>query len=184
MVNKAILTCLSGFIILSCGDDHIRTYTLPKQIQSQSEMDLPENVESPEPQLAWTKPNSWQPSEGSSMRLASFDFPYKSDLGDISLIQLGGDGGGIAANINRWRTQLGLQPVIASLIENEISRINGQLGEYIFTHIRNEDSGQAFLCAIIPSGGVTFFVKMSSTTETAAAGEADFKSFCSSLHFK
>ncbi|MDP6852996.1 MAG: hypothetical protein QGF36_00030 [Candidatus Marinimicrobia bacterium] len=184
MVHKALLTCLSVFIILSCGDDHIRTYTLPKQVQSQPEMDLPTNVEPANLQLSWTKPDGWQPSEGSSMRLASFDFPNKGDTGDISLIQLGGDGGGIAANINRWRTQLGLQPVIASLIENEISRIQGKLGEYIFTHIRNEESGQAFLCAIIPSGKVTFFVKMSSNTETAAAGEVDFKSFCSSLHFK
>ena len=184
MVSKAIFTSLSVFVFYSCGEDHIRTYTLPKQIQTQPEMNLPKDDEPPELQLTWTRPNSWQPSEGSSMRLASFYFSYEGDVGDISLIQLGGDGGGIAANINRWRTQLGLRPVIASLIENEISRIIGQLGEYIFTHIRNEESGQAFLGAIIPSGGVTFFVKMSSTTETAAAGEADFKSFCSSLHFK
>ncbi len=182
MVNKAILTCLS-VIILSCGDDYIRTYTLPKPKQSQPENISPPVAEAPTLQLIWEKPDSWLPSEGSSMRLASFDFPYQGDTGDISLIQLGGDGGGIAANINRWRTQLGLQPVIVSLIENEITRIQGKLGEYIYVPIRNEESNQAFLCAIIPSGEVTYFVKMSSKAGTAVAGEADFKSFCSSLHF-
>ena len=43
--------------------------------------------------LVWTKPASWISSEGSSMRIASFSVPYKGGVGDLSVIQLSGEGG-------------------------------------------------------------------------------------------
>lgn len=55
------------------------------------------------PGLAWDLPKGWSELPPSSMRAASFR------AGDVEcwLTLLGGDGGGLAANANRWRTQLG-----------------------------------------------------------------------------
>ena len=45
------------------------------------------------------------------MRLASFEVPYSTGSGDLSIMELSGSGGGLEANVNRWRGQIGLDPV-------------------------------------------------------------------------
>ena len=44
------------------------------------------------------------------MRLASFNAPYGNGIADISVTNFSGDGGGLKANVNRWRKQLGMEP--------------------------------------------------------------------------
>ena len=55
--------------------------------------------------LTWELPDSWIPSTGHSMRLASFDIPFSDGVGDLSIVSLGGASGGLLANVNRWRGQ-------------------------------------------------------------------------------
>ncbi|MEM9801386.1 MAG: dienelactone hydrolase family protein [Planctomycetota bacterium] len=51
----------------------------------------------------WTPPG-WTESQGSRMRVASYELPGGADC---SVIALGSDGGGLLANVNRWRAQMG-----------------------------------------------------------------------------
>ena len=117
MPIKSILLIWVIVILQSCGQDtHIRTYRIAKT----KTPDSAPHVEVPETNSAgfsWKKPESWIPSSGSSMRLASFDIPYSEGSGDLSVIQLGGTGGGIEANVNRWRRQLNLELQSLSKIE-------------------------------------------------------------------
>lgn len=58
--------------------------------------------------LEFDVPDGWSESEGSVMRLASFDVGSASDL---SVLALPGDGGGLRDNLDRWAGQLGRQPL-------------------------------------------------------------------------
>ena len=59
--------------------------------------------------FTWVLPEGWEEGKQSSMRLASYNVPLSGGgVGDFSLVQLGGVAGGVMANINRWRGQIGL----------------------------------------------------------------------------
>lgn len=64
------------------------------------------------PRPTWTAPAHWQPGKSSSVRLGS----YRADgpdgaAADIAITSFPGDVGGMVANLNRWRGQIGLGPV-------------------------------------------------------------------------
>ena len=181
MPIKSILLIWIMVILQSCGQDtHIRTYRIAKT----KTPDSTPRAEAPETKSAgfsWKKPESWIPSSGSSMRLASFDIPYSEGSGDLSVIQLGGTGGGIEANVNRWRRQLNLEPQSLSEIEKEMIEKKGGLGVYNIIRIINEEMDSAFLCAILTAGNQTLFVKLSANPPGIREIEADFILFCSSL---
>jgi hypothetical protein len=60
--------------------------------------------------LAWTTPQGWTEKAPSSMRIANFT-PAGDERAECYLTMLSGDAGGLGANVNRWRTQLGLPPL-------------------------------------------------------------------------
>ena len=177
MAIKVFFSILLLIIVQSCRqENHARTYRLPKL----EEPSQKQKVETPSG-FNWEKPEDWIPSAGSNMRLASFDVPYSDGMGDLSVIQLGGTGGGFEANVNRWRRQLNLEPQSLSEIEKEMIENKGGLGLYNVIAIINEELGSAFLCAILPAGNQTLFVKLSANPKGVREIETDFISFCSSL---
>ena len=117
------------------------------------------------------------------MRLASFVIPYSGGTGDLSVIQLGGDGGGLKSNVNRWRGQLNLEPMSLIEIEKDIVKEEGQLNIFSTIQIINQEIDSAFFCAIIPSGNYTIFVKLSLEPIGIIEIKDDFVTFCSSLNF-
>ena len=166
-------------IISSCDNDkHIHTYSLPKNQKIVNKLDKKVNdINS----LTWNKPSSWKVSSGSSMRLASFDVPYKYGVGDLSVIKLQGDGGGISSNINRWRRQLNLSPISLAYIEKQLTFYKGYIGEYSVIEIYDSSNVNAFICAIIPYNDVTIFVKLSIKSSGNIEVKNDFINFCNTL---
>ncbi len=66
--------------------------------------------------FAWTTPAGWTEKPASSMRVANFN-PGGDERCECYLTMLSGDAGGLGANVNRWRTQLGLGPLGARQLE-------------------------------------------------------------------
>ena len=179
IINRVIFITLALFSFSCESSDKTRTYRLPKpKVQVQAE-----SSSSQSRGFKWRNPKSWIPSSGSSMRLASFDVPYKGGMGDLSLILLAGDGGGIVPNINRWRRQLGLEPQLQHEIESSMVYQEGLLGMYKLINIMNNQDNSAFLAAIIPLEKQTLFAKLSIDVSGIAEVESDFVEFCSSIHF-
>ena len=179
VINRVIFINIALFLFSCESDNGTRTYRLPKpkvkvQIESSSNQSRG---------FTWRNPNSWIPSSGSSMRLVSFDVPYKEGIGDFSLVLLAGDGGGIVPNINRWRGQLGLEPQLLPEIESSMVDHEGELGGYKIINIVNNQDKSAFVAAIIPLGKQTLFAKLSIDISGIAEVEMDFIEFCSSIHF-
>ena len=182
LTNKFTYFCL--FIIsLSCTmNDNTRSYQLKKTNKPKT-IDKVVKNRNISTKIIWGKPNSWIPSEGSSMRLASFVIPYSGGTGDLSVIQLGGDGGGLKSNVNRWRGQLNLEPMSLIEIEKDIVKEEGKLNIFSIIQIINQEMDSAFLCAIIPTGNYTIFVKLSLKPNGIIEIKDDFVTFCSSLNF-
>ena len=182
MIIKQFTSLFFFIIVFSCTtQDNSRTYQLAKTSNPPT---INKNLieEERSKKLIWEKPDSWIPSEGSSMRLVSFSVPYSFGLGDLSVIKLEGDGGGLLSNINRWRRQLNLDPLNIDEIEKNIVNMNGKLGSYKIIQIQNEETDNAFLCAILPLVDKTIFVKLSLNPKGITEVENDFISFCSSLN--
>lgn len=70
------------------------------------------------PKLVYKTPEGWKEIPGSQMRDINLTFG-KDGKGECYLTKLPGAGGGLMANVNRWRKQLGA----ASLSDQEISAL-------------------------------------------------------------
>ena len=68
-----------------------------------------DNLVKQEDSFIWNVPEHWMPKDKGSLRLASYQIPVLDDFADLSVTKFGGDAGGVAANVNGWRKQLGLQ---------------------------------------------------------------------------
>ena len=180
-IKKITFFCMIVMILSCDSGNHIQTYYLPKgkliNITSPG-MDR----QSAPSGFIWDKPDSWMPSDGSAMRLASFAIPYSGGSGDLSVIQLSGIGGGIESNVNRWRQQLNLASQSWIEIEKNIISREGILGLFSVLRIINQKIDSAFLCAIIPIENHTIFVKLSLRPVGLTEVEDDFISFCTSLN--
>ena len=157
MINRIItcITSLLAFLLISCSsdDDYIKTYKVYKDRMHQ----ILDELES-QSEFYWEKPDSWIQFKGSAMRLASFQVPFSSGYGELSISVLDKDGGGVELNVNRWRKQLGMEPQSILQINNSSTYHINELGQYqIFRIINKSSSDMAYICAIMNVEGKSVF---------------------------
>ena len=169
--------------MLSCEQDTIRVYKIPKPKPTLVNTEL--DPEKSSFNLIWNKPESWQEVQGHSMRLASFKIPHEGGYADLSITSFPGKSGGIAANVNRWLGQIGLEPM-DSLGINKIQKNRiGKLGNYkYFKLINNDKERSAILASIFELQDHTLFIKCSLPFNSLEKIESDFIPFCGTLFFK
>lgn len=138
--------------------------------------------------LAFSVPAGWTDVGASGMRLASLTMGTGSEC---YIIRLGGDGGGLAGNVNRWRGQMGLGP----LEDAELSRLPmvpcmGGMATLFdasgsYTGMSGENYAQArMLGALIFFPDVSYFVKLVGPAAEVAAEEQKFQAFLTSLEIQ
>lgn len=170
-------------IIMSCDSgDHIRTYRLPKKNITHNNQDKAAS-RNEKLKLGWAKPGPWIETSGHAMRLVSFNVPFSNGIGDLSVTTFEGNSGGVEANVNRWRQQIGLEPLNVSEIEQSSYSKDGRLGEYKFFKLMNEKNpDSAILSAIFELESSTLFVKLAINYNGIEEAENDFITFCKSIH--
>ena len=130
----------------------------------------------------WSVPKHWIPKDKGSLRLASYQIPVLDYFADLSVTKFGGDAGGVQANVNRWRKQLGLNPETLEEIQSKSIYGTSSIGKYtIYKLINNENPNLAFLCMILPLNNSVVFVKLSSTVDALEILEKEFNAFCTSF---
>ena len=175
MINILLILLLC----ISCNNDDIKTYRVAKSPVNIKDIKSPTTTDN---NFKWDLPNGWMISSGSSMRLASYSVPHSNGVGDLSIMVLAGDGGGVQANINRWRGQINLNPKTLSEINNQSESRKNSLANYqIFTVINDDNIDKAFMCAIIPLDNSTIFVKLNISKNGITDIKDDFIYFCDSF---
>jgi len=137
--------------------------------------------------LAWQAPESWAQEAPRAMRLVSFKIGPNQEA-ECYVTVLAGTGGGIEANINRWRSQMGAPPLSASAIEG-LPKIEILGGSAPLVEIAGNfsgmggaaQSGAVLLGTIAEFGGQAVFVKMTGPEEVTRTEKENFIAFCKSL---
>ena len=171
---------ITFLLFISCDrNENIQSYRIAKNPIEEKTVQLETSSKN---NLQWDVPKGWIESSGSKMRLASFNVPYSAGYGDLSVMTLFGDGGGIEANINRWRAQIGLDTQNISDINKAGEKRKNNLGIYqIFKIINAQSKEKAFLCAIMSTNKGTIFIKLSVNFDGINETKDDFIYFCDSF---
>jgi len=138
--------------------------------------------------LQWQTPDGWKAAPASAMRLINFRIGPQGEA-ECYVTILPGAGGGVAANVNRWRGQLGLEPIS----ENDIAKLPtlSLLGQdAVFVSLDGTFSGMGNtapredyrLFGLIGENlGNMQFVKMTGPRKLLEAEAENFATFCASI---
>lgn len=147
------------------------------------------NAESVGNALLYDMPDGWTEDLGSRMRLINLH-PAGNANAECYVSVLGGDGGGLAANLNRWRQQVGLEELDAAEFENlpTVDLLGGEASllqiEGSFTGMNGDTQDEWALTGVMVSTPqATIFVKMTGPAELLREEHANFLAFVTSVHF-
>jgi hypothetical protein len=99
-----------------------------------------------------------------------------------------GEGGGLAANVNRWRGQLGLAPIAeADKLQETLTPVDTPSGKAMFVDMTGTDARtgkQARLVgAIVPQSGQTWFYKLMGDEQIVGREKNAFQKFVQSAKY-
>lgn len=129
--------------------------------------------------LKWAAPASWTPKTGSSMRKGSYAVKRDGAEADLAITAFPGDTGGLHANINRWRGQVGLPNAAPAELDAAVQHLDGRGGAHFEIVDLAGPSGTRLLGAITTHGGNSWFFKLLGP-DAVVAGEKD--AFIEFLH--
>jgi len=178
--------------LAACRKPAIQVYTVPKETTPSPASALPGPVAaapvatpppgappSPAPaQFRWTVPGGWTEAKPGPMQQARFAMPEKDGAqAEVAVSVFPSDTGGTLANVNRWRAQLGLQPVTESGLANLVAPLAAAPNAVLVDLSNNE---KRMLAAIVPREGTWWFYKLTGGPPAVAQAREDFVSFVSS----
>ncbi len=141
--------------------------------------------------LVWDSPPGWLPGRPTQMRLIDFKLGAEGE-GECYLSALPGPAGGLAANINRWRTQMGQPPITEADIE-KLPHKPLMGSEAYFVTVEGDfkgmgaeaaQKGYKLLGLISQAPELTIFVKMTGPKDLVDKNAAAFDAFCASVQFR
>jgi len=142
--------------------------------------------------LVWESPAGWQRGPDRSMRTVTY---FSGPGGEVEcyVAVLGGDGGGLKSNLDRWRQQMGAAPLTAAELA-ALERIPSLGGDAVLIEVpgsyrgmSNEQVEDALMLgamALESVGGAperAVFVKLIGPRNLAEAERASFRQFVASL---
>jgi hypothetical protein len=108
--------------------------------------------------LSWTAPAAWQARPLSAMRKGSFTIAGAGGDADLSITAFPGDTGGLEANLNRWRGQVGLAPQAPGEVVAAAEKFTANGLDFVVVDYAG--NGKRLLGAIVPFGGNSWFFKL------------------------
>ncbi len=176
---------LLALLTAGCGDrDGIKVYQVAKgEPQGPVPQEPPPVNAPPSAQSGITDepPPDWQRQPPSPLRMLSYLVQDSGGArGEVSLVMLGGGAGGTLDNVNRWRGQIGLQPVDAAALTKDSVRLPSRLGELTVVDMAGvPEKGDPLVdgrivAAILPLGDRTYFFKLRGNPELANRRKQEF----------
>lgn len=128
--------------------------------------------------VSWTAPAGWEEQPTTQqMRIAT----YRASGVEVTVSAFPGDVGGMLANINRWRGQIGAAAVTEAELPGLVSEIQQMPSRVSITSMAGADNKQLLGAIISPGDGQTWFVKAVATAKDVEAIRPSFELFARSF---
>ena len=191
-MKRFLVLTLPAFVV-SCERVDVREYEAPKETFPQKAA-VREQIEQAQNSgetsaIGLKTPPGWQRQPPAPMRKASFVVEGADGAKvDISVTSFQGESGGLLANINRWRGQLGLEAVDAEHLESIIERRALAGRDFVIVDLANEqaqpDKRQRVIGAIVAAIGETWFFKMTGDDALTTAQKPALLEVLESVEFR
>jgi len=178
-----IIPLVAALLLTGCQKDEVHAYRVPKEVPPPSstvETAASDPAASAQSGLTWQAPSHWEELPANGVRRGSFNATNADgDTADISLIAFPGDVGGLAANLNRWRTQVGLDPLPEAEVQATIEHQDTPYFHLDFVNYLGEADGvpTRVAGAITSHGGESWFFKIIGPASIVDAELGAFREF-------
>jgi hypothetical protein len=132
----------------------------------------------------WQVPAGWQPVAAGQFLVAKFSLTGQNGAAaEVNVGSSGGDGGGLAANVNRWRGQLGLPP--ADEISTLAFSVPGGEAQLVDFSGTNAQTGRAaeLVGVVVTQPGQTWFYKLMGDPGLVSAQKDAFTQFVKGVSY-
>jgi len=184
------ISLVAALLLTGCQKDEVHAYRVPKEVPPPSSAVETASTASTGPAasaqggLTWQAPDHWEELTANGVRRGSFKATNAAgDTADISLIAFPGDVGGLAANLNRWRTQVGLNPLPEAEVQTTIEHQDTPYFHLDFVNYLGESNGlpTRVAGAVTSHGGETWFFKIIGPATIVDAELGAFRAFLQTL---
>jgi len=202
-ISARVCLILLTAVVAGCGDPQVRREIIQTQTISPHRKAIrlgatsnerfglvltPPDMPRTDSFLQWQTPEGWKAAPASDMRLINFRVGPRGEA-ECYVTVLPGAAGGVAANVNRWRRQLGLAPIS----ESDIAKLPtlSLLGQdAVFVSLDGTFSGMGdtvpredyrLFGLIGENQGYMQFVKMTGPRKLLEAEADNFAIFCASI---
>jgi hypothetical protein len=130
----------------------------------------------------WQVPAGWKEIPGGGFLVAKFQIAGTDGAqAAVNVSMSAGDGGGLAANVNRWRGQLGLTPLGLNELNLQMQTLDVANGKAMFidmngTDARTQQKARLF-GAVVPQEKQTWFYKLMGDEKVVAREKDAFTKF-------
>ena len=194
MMRRGV-ACAAGWVcaagvagLWGCEREGVQAYSVPKEAPvtvpvaeavpavAAAAVDAAPSAES---DVTWTAPATWEKvTSAQPMRVATYMTAAKVE---VVVSAFAGDAGGVLANVNRWRGQMGVAPATDAELAGMLATSLEGATRVATLEVVGAD-GRVMLGAIVsPGDGQTWFVKATVAGAGAAALRPEFDAFAKSF---
>ncbi len=182
-MRKLLLASLPLCLLASCKDDGIRTYRVATDptAESPAAAAMPNNTETSARSVVWQTPEDWKPEAPGQFVTAAYALPGG---GRVTVSKLPGEGGGLAANLNRWRGQVDLKPITEKDVSGQPLKIADSdevMQLFNLTSVNSPADAEGILAGILPLKTETWYFKFSGPVGVLRKSEGLFAEFLRSI---
>jgi hypothetical protein len=196
MGRKHLWTAAALLLAAGCSRDEVAHYRVPKAdptasgaqgspggMGPASAVALPPPPDVPSTgSLQWALPRGWTENRSAGgLRYATLK-PTAPGKVEVTVTVFPGSAGGELANVNRWRSQIGLPPVEEAALAKDRKSLRSPAGPLtVFDYTSDGKEKTRIVAGILFAGGNSWFVKMVGDAGPVAASRADFVKLLESL---
>lgn len=167
-------------LLLAGCKEPVRTYRVAEEPEAAPSVqsEVPPEAEKRDASVSWDASSDWTEEKAGQFLTAAYAIP---DLGRLTVSQLGGDGGGLAANVNRWRGQVNLAPLPEDKIIGQPMPVPGSKQPMLLFNLTSDTAAadaDGIFAAVLPLESETWYFKLTApSAKLREKGAAVFTQF-------
>ena len=130
----------------------------------------------------WDVPEGWSSMAAGTMIDAAFGAAGGTKT---TVSSLAGTAGGLLANVNRWRRQIGLPPIDSAQLDTDVQTIElgADTGHLVDMVQPDGNPRQRIVAVIVPKTNKTWFYKLTGTDASVEPVKDEFIAFVKSVRY-